>query len=688
MSQSSQSQPESSTQQQPQSPNTGFVREKKAEEAQPEAKTATKPSFVHTLAGLCEKAGLLVLLLLGLLAYWPRLWALLPGKEALATRDLWFGGESQLGALVAEMLDKGQWLVPSLDGIAYTSVMPLYLWFAKSLALWGHLSVPEALWLATTTSAIALLLATWLLARASGFSAASALAAGLLLCASLPLMSFGLLASADFGTALFSCLSLLCLYRGWTSASAPLWLASGFLLCALATLSGGLAGLALPLGTSLLFLLVRLDFRRALAWDGALAFGLLLIFLGGWLILLSLHDGGRDYLNSLLADFRLHMSAWTLQDHLSLAGFAATTWLPWTGLVLFLPWERLPSGCMAFFANRKEKPGSVWYACMFLVALLLLVVWHRPAAPMALFVPLAPVLAIGTAHAVLQLGPKRCLWFWLWVAFCFALCGISQITIFALPFATHYLPAEWFTAVPAQLVEVAGQSRFLWLGGFILLGGSAILVLRSVRIQSKGSLLVASLTSLILLQPVALLLMPSLNTAFSPKSIAQEMADFQQQGLKPLTLGLPLGSLSLYAGGTIQGVSSFDELEARLSSHQPLRVLLPQNLWKIMHDKQPALAGHFEALSQHTMSLQHFVVLQQTKSNSADATEKENTAPESAPLEQQKTIEEKTSPPELLHEDPLYEPQQDATGQEAQILLQPAPEKPDIPKEVPLPLGD
>lgn len=200
----------------------------------------------------------------------------------------------------------------------------------------------------------------------------------------------------------------ICLYRGWIKAFAPLWLFAGFALVALSTLAGGLLGLVLPLLVSLVFLLWRGTFRRAGARDGALAFGLLLVLLLAWGTFIAFGDGGRELLKTLLENEYLApvLEAWKLQgqDSWIIVALLAVLWLPWTLLLLFLPWGRIGTFFKGIVVNRKQRPGQGWLWCSAIVTLAVLALLgaNMP----VLLMPLLPPLAVLTAQGVLNLSAR------------------------------------------------------------------------------------------------------------------------------------------------------------------------------------------------------------------------------------------------------------------------------------------
>lgn len=318
-------------------------------------------------------------------------------------------------------------------GSLFSPVQPVYDLFLSGIA---HSGLPDALAslsivsgglftpmtgaesLAATGAALStllLLLATWGLALTAGYEKRGALAAACALFIILALAGLPSVAGESLLTAAVIAASATCLYSGWVRPFAPLRLGVGFALTALAALSGGIIGLALPLLASLLFLIWRGTFRRAGALDGALGFGLLLVLLLGRAAFLALW-GSEDAVPNGKEELLLFIDSAFLQP-LSLAWEAAgadwwrvfptllTLCLPFVLLLPFLSWEKIGGLFAAFVKNRKQCPGHGWIWALLASGLLLFCLLGMDA-PAALPVVLAP-LAILIGQAVLSLTPGR-----------------------------------------------------------------------------------------------------------------------------------------------------------------------------------------------------------------------------------------------------------------------------------------
>lgn len=353
--------------------------------------------------------------------------------------------------------------------------------------------------LVTACSTLCLLLLTWGFAKAIGKEKQAAFAAGLILLSSLTWMGLPVSAGKELLLACVLTLSLLCLYRGWVKTFAPLWLITGFALIAPAAVEGGLLGLLLPLVCSVLFLLWRGNFRRAGAYDGALAFGIMLILLCLWGTYIAFGEG-RDALYTLLnIRFRIplmesmHMldqNRWTFFPALALL------WLPWTLVVFFVPWQRLGAFFTGFIKNRKEHPGQGWLWCWILAGFALLYGFESNT-PERL-IPLLPPLAILTAQGILSLSPRSSNAFMAFLSFLLFLIGLLFAVLSLWPTVLGELPPvlAGIPILPLSLGGMLVQTGIPFLFAFLLWKGTN-------RFSPKGSLLVFCLLTLLLALPRA-----------------------------------------------------------------------------------------------------------------------------------------------------------------------------------------
>lgn len=447
--------------------------------------------------------GPLVLILFWLLESLPTLMGKeLPALHLLGTGVV--GGAAATALPAPDLYPVYQWFLSVLDAIPGIEALSLENWLpgvSPAAGLENLAPYPIALLpLASALAALFLILLTWGLARATSNDRRIAFAAGLVLLSSLTLMGLPRIAGSDMLFASIMTLSGVCLYKGWMKTFAPLWLFAGFALIALSALAGGLLGLALPLLTSFVFLIWRGTFRRAGARDGALAFGFMLVLLLGWGTFTAFQDGGRELLKSLVENDYLGpiMEAWNLQGRDAWVSLAllALIWLPWTALLLFLPWARIGAFFKGLIANRTQRPGQGWIWCSLIVTLAVLALLG--ANMTVLLIPVLPPLAILTAQGLLALSARGSRGFFLFVAFALIAVGLLFAVAHFYPLFFDSVPA-WLAALqPAPLPLVA---TIIQIGGLIFIG---LILWKGVdRSFAEGSLLLLSFLLLLYAAPLA-----------------------------------------------------------------------------------------------------------------------------------------------------------------------------------------
>lgn len=428
-------------------------------------------------------------------------------------------------------LHDGQWLCPSGPQGAQ---LPLLFWLMGGLHQLLLLAGLPDLTLFPVTSAICgalALLATWTLSRATGNDRESALAAGLMLLSSLlfPFLAH-FMGPSPLATAL-TLFSLACLCRGWQSASTSLLLPLGFVLAGLAGLTGGLAYVALPPLTSLVWLFWRLRLGRAQRLDAVLGFLFMLLVIAVWLLALIILVEADTYLQSVVRQFwhwPLPLTGkWWLPLAAGVLGMA-----PWLALIPFVSWTRvLRQAPHALAASRHETCGAsfLWIALVLAAVLSLLAPGVSGAGP------LLCLLAILLGRALLRLSDLGSRIFYLVVALLFLHAGM------ALTACGFSVTLDWLVNFTSLKLTPEQQRMVLQLNGLPVLGILGILCAVTVtrlvrRAWPGGALLVCSLLACLLAQPAHLLLSPQLGEQPSvPLPGATELQAFlTQRNEKPL----------------------------------------------------------------------------------------------------------------------------------------------------------
>jgi 4-amino-4-deoxy-L-arabinose transferase-like glycosyltransferase len=189
--------------------------------------------------------------------------------------DLYDGAEGQLASGAKEMLETGQWLLPTNNAVAQLQTPPLAYWsIALSFRIFGVSATAARLPMAlATVASIALtfLIGERLASYWRGF------AAGLVYLCSAGTFVLGRLVAPDNLLALFVTAAIYCAIRGYQRHKfRRAWFAGFWISAALATLAKGPGAIMLLGGTivllSLLFREARLRFIPILRWPNLLLF--------------------------------------------------------------------------------------------------------------------------------------------------------------------------------------------------------------------------------------------------------------------------------------------------------------------------------------------------------------------------------------------------------------------------------
>ncbi len=461
-----------------------------------------KPSFASRCFGGLAAIGPLALIFFWLIQSLPTLM----GRELRALHEVGntLTGNAAAGLPSPDFYPVYHWFMSGLSLIPGIETLSLSNWLPDvqpSAGLESFAGYPVSLLpLAAALSALCMVLLTWGLARATGNDRRTAFASGLVVLGSLAFIEVPRVAGSDMFLASIMTLCSICLYRGWIKPSAPLWLLSGFALIALSALAGGILGLALPLLTSLVFLFWRGTFRRAGARDGALGFGLMLVLLMTWGTLVSFGDGGRELLKALIENEYVAPIGEALalqgQDAWISPSLLAILWLPWTALLLFLPWGRIGGFMKALVTNRTQRPGQGWLWASFLVtlAVLSLLGANMP----VLLMPLVPPLAVLTAQALRALSAGGSRGFFLLLALTLIVLGLLFAAANVYPAFFGETPAQLaaLQAIPLPLIPALVQSVGLLLIGLLLWKATN-------RACADGALLVLTFLVLLYAAPLA-----------------------------------------------------------------------------------------------------------------------------------------------------------------------------------------
>lgn len=466
---------------------------------------------------------------------------------------LWDPDEGRHASIARELLARGEYLTPTLNGRPYHDKPILFYWLAAlSLQTFGS----EA-WAARVPSALAASIAV-LATACWGMRFLGPLTgtlAGMILATAGLWVGLGRLAMLDM---LFSVwMSLALLYgSAWVFAGRasgwPPW--PIYVALALATLTKGPAA---PVLAAMIFIVLTYRTRTPwLAWRPLHGAALFALVAGAWFV--SAAVVSPEYVHEFVWTHNVSRFTTGSVGH-PLNFFAYVYWLPTT----FLPWSLFwPGAAHALYTRRvRELPPAVEFCCVWV--LVVFVFFTVSAAKLATYMlPIFPPLALLTAVAVReafyaeQPPAMRVLGY----RVAFHALQILAVGLFIAAFVMGYL--FWPDAILRGVVPV-----LLVMPPPLLLGH---LALRSGR----PSLLVP--TTFVLM--VCLLFgfygwfAPWLNDVFSLGSPAR-LARHLPPDRRVFTVDTPPGSLAFYLEQPVERLPTLNDAAARLAEAAPTAIL-------------------------------------------------------------------------------------------------------------------
>lgn len=393
-------------------------------------------------------------------------------------------------------LDNGAWIAPQWPG---------FLWFVGLLAWIPELGSSSLLLpVAEFCAAAIAVCAIWWLALTCKFGSRAAFAAGMMaLCCPLfaPLPNFmgpGALAAG------LMLLALLFFLKGWRKDYSLLSVPLGFILTALAGLTGGLPHFATPLVASCCFLIWTGQFRRAQRMDAIIGFICLLAIIGAWLGIVMVKGENPDYLPGL---FGAYAPEWPLARHwwfAIAAGFLGS--LPWLLTIFGVSWARVLAKIGQAARDSRHSNGSamIWTSLLTAAAIS---IWTPNFHSAAIAICSLLLILLGKAFMRMPAAGNRFFFF----------LGALITTVVGLGiFAMHFeFSQNWLletTGLP--IPEIAREALrqipdFMCIAGILTVGG-IIGFYFAKRFQHAGGLLYALLIAILLSLPGRLLVVPEL----------------------------------------------------------------------------------------------------------------------------------------------------------------------------------
>lgn len=317
--------------------------------------TEAGPRFVaRALIGrvLAPHRPVLALVILACCLYLPCVW----------TRDLWSPDEPRYTEVAREMVARGDWILPHLNGEVYGEKPPVFFWLGILAGSLPGVPFEAGPRFVSVLAALGALLLTFQIGRRS-FDAETGWLAALVLATTSMFAVHASLGVIDGTLTLLIVGAIACGLRARETASPVLWLAF-YLLAGLAVITKGPVGVAIPAGALLLVALQEDGTRRM--WALHPFWGVLVIAgVGALWLVPAIARGGQEYAWTILFKQNVGRAyqSWHHREplHYFLGVFPAA-YVPWIVV--------LPGALYAAFLARSKHRGArlalTWFVFTFL----------------------------------------------------------------------------------------------------------------------------------------------------------------------------------------------------------------------------------------------------------------------------------------------------------------------------------
>lgn len=481
----------------------------------------------------------------------------LPG---LGARDFWAPGEPIYGEVIRIMHEKNDWLVPMLNGKIYTDKPILYFWLALIVSkLAGGVSEWTAR-LPTALGGLALVLATYQFGK-TFYDRQTGFLSGLILATSSRLLWESRFLRLDTVLSFFLFVGFYFWLKAFTKKSSANYYLLGYLCFALATLTKGPVGLALP-GFAILILIAFSGRWRAIR-EMRLVTGFILVIavLAPWLLLLHLR-GDDQWTRDFIWIHNIQNYALKPIGHVHPFYYYFINLPP-----DFMPWTLLVPGALLFYYPWKERlrnPATLGLTCWFAAIFLFFSVSKSKIAYYLL--PLLPSLALlaGSYASALFLPEHRRGYHWKVTAGIFYfLAAILVLAAVSMPIAVHKIEPGLFVWSVVFSVIFAGGAL------------STFLFLRRQRFEPVLLSLLGVMLSTFLV--ASIVIFPYLDRYKSPRPMGEFVRSHLAPDSRVYIFKSTMADFNYYAQrGTIPVVTSADELKKITSSDQNAYLIVNQ----------------------------------------------------------------------------------------------------------------
>ena len=320
--------------------------------------------------------------------------------------------------------------------------------------------------------------------------------------------------------------------------------------------------LVLPLALLALPVFLQATPQRLFRRDFFIGLGAGVLLIALWLAAVYWVRGDRDFiLEGMLKKHLLDSAVQGLQDlpgnwHYYLVRLPLAV-LPWTLLILFLPWKRLfgksmREGLAASRTPAKEGLAFLW--CLILAGLALITL--SPEKSPYQLLPVFPALAVLAARVLLGIEGKRAAWFRYTLAVLIFVSAVATLLGTLMLFGA--LPKPDWAGIPWVLPSSGG---FFAVGVLLMLTGVVLwLVLGSSR--PEGVLLVMAACATLVGYSLGGLSAPALDPVLSPKQQSLLLRAYADKGYTSASYNVDASVYGYYTRRTIPALADLEAAKA------------------------------------------------------------------------------------------------------------------------------
>lgn len=459
----------------------------------------------------------------------------------LGVRDLWAPDEGEYALISQEMLESGDWIIPTINGIPSAQKPPLFNWIAAILSLPAGRVTELTARLPSAIMGLVGVLATYWLGKGlygqrTGFLGAAILATS-------PIYFHqARWVQVDMVFSTFVTLTLTCFYYGYISPERRhKYFLLGSLFMALGTLTKGPAAIVLPGLTTIIFMALQRRLREFLTRELFLYMIVCLAIISPWYLAVYLR-AGTDFMWELIIKHNFYMFFETWSHKRPVYYYFIN--LPWE----FTPWIIfLPAAILNMLADEREREQRlflfVWFIGMFCFFSL------SQAKQGKYLLPLFPSIALIVGKFWDDVLSER-------QSLPYTKCLFLPCVFIAVVMVFGSAAAAWF--VNRKYPEFLSVT--LPFGSLLALSGAAIFITSLFRL--RRALFITIVVSLVLLAGyLTTFLHPEINHYKTPRPFCHETARIAR-GKELGIYGIFLHQMGPYVFYTRRKLKTFEDEEA------------------------------------------------------------------------------------------------------------------------------